>query len=148
MVEAGRIAQKIKTERNIMGLGKFRAWDEEVKKMYYLPNRHLYLTMGGVVLNMQSGAHLKPLFFTGRQDGTETDIFDGDIVSGAWHFPMNSDPILFNGIAEWNSGCFEYVWPERKHDSDKASTYCFEYSRDIVILGNRFEDPELMELLK
>ena len=119
---------------------KFRAWDEEVKHMYYPPNRHLYMTMCGVVLNMQNGVHLLPLFSTGLTDSTGAEIFEADIISYG----------ETNYIVRWNFSRWIMFDPEfDSHDSFGMPLVGPSFSRQkmkqIKIIGNIHENPSLID---
>ncbi|MHC1575972.1 MAG: YopX family protein [Methanosarcinaceae archaeon] len=138
---------------------KFRAWDEQQKTMHkvddikYCPagirvfenviaeNGRRIISSGiGDVIN--SPAVL--MQYTGLHDVNGKEIFDGDIIRRT----------------EYKPGIYTVIWDEyrvawwlkniKQRELEYADDYCqllnngWEQSRNEVI-GNRFENPELME---
>jgi len=121
---------------------KIRAWDEE-KKRYYR-DLHKYQTgYIAVVINEENelclitgdGVYLQPLLFTGIKDRNGQEVYEGDIVE----YQGRIFQIIF-GATEFNTRAqieTEFVM------RDISTTW--RLSKDVEVIGNRFEHPELLE---
>jgi hypothetical protein len=119
---------------------KFRAWDFEVKHMYYPPNEHITMWCDGVCINLQTGKELIPLFWTGLKDINNKEVYEEDIIGK--DVTSIDDPA--HGcyyqwyIVRWRNGEF-FLLP--------LSEEVFEESilmiESCVLMGNTYENPEL-----
>jgi uncharacterized phage protein (TIGR01671 family) len=128
---------------------KFRAWDEEKKRMVY-GVESAYDTISKIFdgtgkeldwYDDTSFCHLSsfgcfidhnvPLMqFTGLTDKNGREIYEGDIVRDT-HFSDAFD------IVEWDSSCFEPFFRE--------DTLWFCDITTVEVVGNRWENPELLK---
>lgn len=127
---------------------KFRAWDTFEKKMCKVGQLTLDKLASwsfepcvrsktiGVSVGLQP--HIKIMQSTGLHDINGKEIFEGDIVR----------PVSF---VRWR-GCVEYL-PDRaafiinEHNNDYlrgSSVFLSQFSDGLKVLGNVYEDPELL----
>ncbi len=120
---------------------KFRTWDKKEKVMIdnALEIKNIGLGEGSVLIDeeAQTGNELIWMQFIGQKDENGKEIFEGDIVL----FKCNEDYTEeTKGVIIYNEEecCFEikgYV----NFTSDGAEIYTIE------VIGNKFENPELLE---
>lgn len=135
---------------------KFRAWQKYHKKMVEVtsisfgntgeingvstfvenqaPQRITYKEgLGGFFLTDERGMVLELMQYTGLKDKNGVEIFEGDIVILCW-----SDEV---GESHWGKviikNPFEYTPEEARY---------FIYSDEIEVIGNIYENPELLEV--
>lgn len=120
---------------------KFNAWDEETKTMYHAGNDHIVLDSDGTCYNLQTGNKLIPLFWTGKVDVNNKDVFDGDIckLSGDEYYSNEQvsfdDDWEFIGTVEFNS----FMWlVSDKGDWIALCDTCGN-DIDIEVIGNKYE---------
>lgn len=102
---------------------KFRAWNKFKKEMFDpMPIIDFKIYEINAVELMQ---------LTGLQDKSGKDIYEGDICEG------HSDG---NGIITWTDfdGGYDYVF------DDGANVGIYEVKKDIRVIGNIYENPELL----
>ena len=126
---------------------KFRAWDEHGKK-WEIDNIFLAET-GSVwrvnrinpkaVMNL---TNLKPVFYTGLKDNNGVKIYEGDIISERVTYRGESEDQLY--IVVWRDGYGEFSFQNIK-DRDRI-TPCFEVCTFAKVIGNIYENPELLEV--
>jgi YopX protein len=121
---------------------KFRGWHQGVNKMFSaeeLAEDQLTLLSTGKFINVNSidtrlseiYENILPLQFTGLVDKNGREIYDGDIVSNET-FPK----LLVNWMEKYLS------WTV----SDLNLNVGFlSYFDNFVVIGNQFENPELLE---
>lgn len=108
---------------------KFRAWhkaDEKMYKVYGFAQNKWFLK--GKQFPMPNGA-IVIMQYTGLKDKNGNEIYEGDIIrcyGGAY----------WNGIYEYN-----YVIEVR----DIRDLNDIVHSENVEILGNKYENPELLE---
>jgi len=133
-------------------IGKFRVWDSREKKMWSpkeVEEKNWSLGSHGVVVALDEDSlkdgHLwnidhfaTPLFWTGLKDKNDVEIFQGDITY--WKIGVHEE----TNIVEWAG-------------SLAACSCCYEsfngsgftgFSDAHEIIGNIFENPELLEVGK
>ena len=116
---------------------KFRAWDKKVNFMinwnklleaYDLPN-----------LLKSKDERFEIMQFTGLKDKNKKEIYEGDILNGIW--------------GENKIDAFEIIWDKGligfSGEDKKGESYVFgDYNGNLIVIGNKFEDNELLEELK
>jgi len=86
----------------------------------------------------------KPIFqqYTGSKDKDGKEIYEGDIVSYEAGEPNRNDGSFYKSISEvkFENGAF---WPRPMKEECEDSWYDYEL-KNICIIGNIFENPELL----
>ena len=86
----------------------------------------------------------KPIFqqYTGSKDKDGKKIYEGDIVSYEAGEPNRNDGSFYKSISEvkFENGAF---WPRPMKEECEDSWYDYEL-KNICIIGNTFETPELL----
>lgn len=121
---------------------KFRAWNDKSKEIFdvdVLAINPVMWDSGGTGVSLAYQPHIEIMQYTGLRDSKRTkeypngqEIYEGDIVrcyGGAY----------FNGIYE-----YDYVVEVR----DIRGLNEIIYSENVEILGNKYENPELLEELE
>ncbi|MGE7890899.1 YopX family protein [Bacillus cereus] len=121
---------------------KFRAWDEELKKMYSgaqiecRDNLDAWLSYGELAIyRIDDGEYvqLKNIQYTGLKDKNGLEIFESDIVK-------RHDDLLY--IVEWHEEDTMFYYKDSYGDEDddlRMSAVSFE------VVGNIYENPELLK---
>lgn len=135
---------------------KFRAWHKELKKMYpvlsmeQINTKHMrtYSSQGDIF----SINEIELMQWTGLQDKESRDIYEGDIINN----PINTVHGAHNQY-----GIIRFGEHETSDDYYASGAYGFyiEYlnnvfrstvdslpMKDIILLGNIYQNPELMEI--
>ena len=114
---------------------KFRAWDKKEKKMCNdaLIIGNIGLGEGSVTVteDVEKGNELIWMQFTGLKDKNGKEIFEGDYVYVRWNG---------FGIVRFEYGRF-YV----KGKDGKTTELSTHWGEDCEIIGNIYENPELLE---
>lgn len=124
---------------------KFRAWDGE--QMLYPDNAHQHAGSGVMVLLMdmegktswnnpygfypEQKAHVELMQCIEVKDKNGTDIFEGDIINT----PNGNDW----GVIVRKGHCFEVTVSK-----DQSSLYTKEFLQSSAIIGNIYQNPELL----
>jgi hypothetical protein len=131
------LMEELKPPPNKEKVMKFRAWDEEVKHMYY-DSGHITLGMDGVCINLQTGKKLVPLFAIGLHDRKQRVIFSGDIIK--------SPPGKFSDDPKERVGVVEFT-PLFGAKGITRDTVIMGYEMDeSEVIGNIYENPELKNI--
>jgi len=119
---------------------KFRVWLPEEKRMKYdvgdNPGDYLYFRQPCVSYLMQ---------YIGIQDIHGKDIYEGDTIKGFLY--GDTVPIIGEVMYCTESDCFSYgeitgSWVLE----NEMVNYLLKDLREIEVLGNKYENPDLLEL--
>ena len=112
---------------------KFRAWNKE-KKFMHIPNIDTFISLSGSQVqsancSINNRKDIILMQFTGLKDKNGKEIYEGDIVQ---------DEDLLCKV-EFRNGCFVPI--------DYKTNRCFDDwdDCDFEIIGNIYENPELLE---
>ena len=138
---------------------KFRGWDEKRKKMWsaeemgadeltITPDGRGFVNVNGRNTKLsQYVNHLIPLQFTGLIDKNGKELYEGDIVE-SWE---GRGQIKFGNFEADNSskeyGALDCVgfYIARLKESENYSPLCGGEIKRVVIIGNAYETPELVD---
>lgn len=119
---------------------RFKAWDHDDKKMVKVgaidwaegqiisPN----YPKGKLYPNERFGDHVTMLQYSGLKDQHGNELYEGDIA-------VDDDDLY---VIKFEDGCFYVVLD---HDTGAVITQLSELNEDIRLLGNIYENPELLE---
>lgn len=127
---------------------KFRAWDKDSKKMWepdFIRNGEPGLTgPGKKQITIYPSCPL--MQFTGLLDSTGKEIYEGDILKYVGHICSGCGQSIENPkdspyVVKWNQEqlCFECL------NADENWMHPTIWRRDMAIIGNVYENPELIE---
>lgn len=121
---------------------RYRAWDKETETMngmaeiYRNRNQEIELhPRDENIILMQS---------TGLFDRNGKEIFEGDIVQFEDCYEVSDFLYINTGIIEWCQGGFHVT----NRDSVLMEDLLDGDSLDVIIIGNIYENPELLEVKK
>lgn len=131
---------------------KFRAWDPTRKRMVYrgLFDKNWYYTErndeNGTNLaygiSQRDQVTLKTMQFTGLLDKNGKEIYEGDIVEfDDLEYCGNLNKEKAEVIFDEGSSLVEFM----DCNSGKSQEYLFTYNKYIAIIGNIYENPELLK---
>ncbi len=115
---------------------KFRVWDKKGGRMYPVTalfswkgdelNRISLATERGETQDIPIGDRFVLMQYTGLKDKNGREIYEGDIVKD------ESDGMIT--VIKWNNECAGFV-----------NVLYVKDSKDIEVIGNIYENPELLE---
>ena len=129
---------------------KFRAWDKKKKKMWEDIDLNHSAKYGFLMVDNDSfdemgvSRELVLMQYTGLVDKNGKEIYEGDIVKGE---------VMFQGEPMEIKGQIKYVHCRFVILEHMCSLYQFSNKFDgkgrwIKVIGNKFENPELLEEVK
>jgi len=132
---------------------KFRAWDKEEKRMFSGEgyNKTLYFLASWLeahskdnpLTNKKQDSIL--LQFTGLEDKNGKEIYEGDIVKYTGYSAYGRDSKTSQVLIEWDDkgAGFNLGWLTKPDDGDIGLSVI-----DIEVIGNIYENPELLKEIK
>ncbi|MEC1037613.1 YopX family protein [Bacillus licheniformis] len=102
-------------------------------------------------LEERAAAKLSPVFsdeyelisrdlYTGLKDNTGREIYEGDIVQGSHRYQRDDEIILIEQQVHYLNGCYMFGnWNAHEY---------FNKHRIIEVIGNIYENPDLLEATK
>ena len=116
-------------------IGKFKIWDKFTESFIKNDNGRFYLSMNGELMiyleDMEKASHqFIPVFSTGKTDKNGVELFDGDVVRNK----KGRIGIVLYHEAAWSID-YNYV--------GLFPIVCC--NKNCEKIGNKFENPELME---
>ena len=119
---------------------KFRAWDKKIQQ--FIDAKEIVINDGKVFRNWQDYEDYIPddntielVWFTGLVDKAGTDIFEGDIICCTNHsIKKNGLVMMEQGMWNWEYklGGVSWLWDVIRRWKG-------------TVIGNRFENPELLK---
>ena len=120
---------------------RFRIWDEENKVMIY-PDSLIWFGNESCQYNGDMGYILQQ--YTGMQDKDGRDIYEGDVVE------LERGLSDYYYVVEWVFAGFQLVTYKKPEStvrgiSDGINQGYFEDSDGVKVIGNIYENPELVQ---
>ncbi|MCY7829869.1 YopX family protein [Bacillus spizizenii] len=128
----------------------YRVWDGE--QMHYWDDEGLSLTIEGEnwylygkdteFITSNKTAHTALMWGTGLKDKNGKVIYDKDITEESYTHPMSKENIIDRYVIERKNG-----FDRMDHVSKKEGFYRHLWLRsdEVKVIGNVFENPELLE---
>ena len=127
---------------------KFRAWDSAKKEMF---NDTFAITESGQVVVVEQESvvcppdyvfvnHLVIMQSTGLFDRNGQEIFEGDIVRQVRTQPTTENKTITGGVT-----MLEGAWVIM-NDCEQLASYLWSETDENEVLGNIYENPELLEI--
>ncbi|MED4963002.1 YopX family protein [Heyndrickxia coagulans] len=116
---------------------KFRAWDEELKRMFYGTTEQFDDSLSFRFKHFETD---EPVYmqYTGLCDKNGREIYEGDIVTfGSWDEDIEE---------EWRHtpALVEYKQNEAAFYLTRSCNIPLAHQKDIEVIGNIYEDPGLL----
>ncbi|MOA33147.1 YopX protein [compost metagenome] len=83
------------------------------------------------------------LEYTGLKDKKGVEIYDGDIIDGSWINPMSQEKVIRQYKVTFNKGKYN---AELIGHHPYGSTMLYFENENAEVIGNIYENPELIEI--
>ena len=124
---------------------KFKVWDKLAQRMIY-PDKgyqqHYIIDLNGRFHNLQNGSggdDYVVIEYTGLTDSKDKEICEGDIL-------IYNNYSIGQVIYEADHGGFIYQWKQNGPNQNYINLNC-DVAFESVIVGNIFENPELLKII-
>lgn len=119
---------------------KFRAWDEDSQKMN--GNVEIYINKDKTIEVRSKDDKTMVMQSTGLKDKNDKEIYEGDVVK----FPeFNGDIYITPVVWDKSCACFGLSFSGKYPISFDYLEEFYTELKDIEVIGNIYENPELLE---
>lgn len=123
---------------------RFRAWNKVDKTMY---ENAIYNCKDTFDMILKHPQIYEVMQYTGLKDKNGTEIYEGDIVA-----QFNFEDKFFRTKVVYKNGSFGYINPLFNEFISYDSNIAFKWkngrSKNIEVIGNIYEDPELLQCVE
>lgn len=132
---------------------KFRVWNKSVETMHQVVSIWSKGTMHVVIPFENSVATIfydfELMQSTGLKDKNGIDIYEGDILVGKQYLTTNlSTPFEINGVVKYSNRNTFFYLDNGSFDHDRYISSLGSSIYQYEIIGNIYENPELLEASK
>lgn len=137
---------------------KFRAWDKDdlsmhnVENLGIMGNTSIYgrKSNGSIERRWVHSDKLDIMQYIGKPDKNGKDIYEKDIVRQFADCDERGNDLYFMYLVHWNNEemRFEGIEITNKGIVDYSETYCGSDLEDLEVIGNMYENPELIRGVK
>jgi uncharacterized phage protein (TIGR01671 family) len=132
-------------KRYIMRELKFKLWNKDHQK-WYNPD-YLDVTDDGVIFcnDGYDGTQIEICQYTGLKDKNGKEIYEGDIIQFTFYLGISSNrKIIKNYEVYWADGNAGFALLFLQDKEETCDFQLIQNSEASVIIGNKFENPELL----
>ena len=127
---------------------KYRAWDKQTQRIYYVARlwfeqgilQNVWIETSKGMVSRRTLPEIILMQYTGMHDSEGNDIYEGDIVK----IPDDWDQFGMN-CGEIYEVYFAFGGFRLKPKYTRGKGFYVEEEKVLIHLGNKYENPELME---
>ena len=140
---------------------KFRGYDTEYEKMTYFDDEDYLLSYGQILRSKiewnydydeeiigYENVNNKIILmqYTGLKDENGKEIYEGDIIEFSYDmFVGNFDTFIAKGVVVFDEGAFYVELLENERTTKDEAYLLYSINLDTIeVIGNKFENPELL----